>query len=91
MTFPPLDRLIAKSELVGDPKRGIPPMVPYSDAHLLRLEKQEPPAFPLRIQLGGGRVAWKLSEVLAWIDSRPRGSPPQRCSRWANRNGAPQK
>lgn len=32
--------------------------------------------FPLPIQLGRRRVAWKLGEVLAWVDSRPRGTRP---------------
>ena len=30
--------------------------------------------FPQPIQLGRRRVAWKLGEVLAWIESRPRGT-----------------
>ena len=44
--------------------------VPYSFAHIARLEKQEPPRFPKRVTLGACRVAWVAEEVEAWIDER---------------------
>ena len=48
--------------------------IPYCFAHIARLEKEEPPAFPKRIQLGACRVAWFADEVEAWIAERPRAS-----------------
>lgn len=27
--------------------------------------------FPARIKIGGRRVAWRESDILAWIESRP--------------------
>ena len=44
--------------------------VPYSFAHIARLEKKEPPRFPKRVTLGACRVAWVAEEVEAWIDER---------------------
>ena len=43
-------------------------LVPYSDVHVLRLERAG--KFPRRIQLGPNRVGWLLSEIQAWINSR---------------------
>ena len=43
-------------------------LVPYSDVHVLRLERAG--KFPQRVQLGPNRVGWLLSEVQAWIDAR---------------------
>ena len=65
----PTTRLITKAEL----RR----MVPYTPQHILRLEKQN--KFPKRVQVGANRVAWILSEVQSWIDTRvsqrdPRGT-----------------
>ncbi len=54
------DRLIDRHEL----RR----MVVYTPQHVLRLEKQG--KFPKRIQIGENRVAWLLSDILAWIQSK---------------------
>jgi predicted DNA-binding transcriptional regulator AlpA len=43
-------------------------LVPYSKMHIDRLEKTG--EFPKRIKLGAGRVVWKQSEILAWIESK---------------------
>jgi prophage regulatory protein len=43
-------------------------LVPYSDMHIWRLEREG--KFPKRIKIGANRVAWRLSEVLAWIDEK---------------------
>ncbi len=43
-----------------------------SDATIWRHERDG--KFPKRLQLGGNSVGWIESEVLAWIDSRPRGA-----------------
>ena len=57
------NRLIDKKEL----RR----LVPYSDSQIYRMEKQG--LFPKRITLGPGRVAWRLSEVLEWIECKRQG------------------
>jgi prophage regulatory protein len=46
--------------------------VPYSPAHIARLEKAE--KFPCRVVLGLCRVAWFADEIEAWIASRPRAA-----------------
>ena len=38
----------------------------YSRSQLYRLERAG--QFPARLRIGVGRVAWLLSEVLAWIE-----------------------
>ncbi len=43
-------------------------LVPYSDMHVWRLERDG--KFPKRIKIGPNRVAWRLSEILAWIDEK---------------------
>ena len=43
-------------------------LVPYSRAHIARLEKTG--SFPKRVRLGQNRVAWLVSEVQAWIAER---------------------
>lgn len=42
--------------------------VPYSAAHIARLEKEG--KFPKRIQLGACRVAWRYKDICDWIDAR---------------------
>lgn len=42
--------------------------IPYSDAHIARLEAAG--QFPKRIQLGKCRVAWRYAEIRAWIADR---------------------
>jgi prophage regulatory protein len=46
--------------------------VPYSFAHIARLERAS--LFPKRIQLGACRVAWFADEVETWIEERPRAA-----------------
>ncbi len=43
-------------------------LVPYSKMHIDRLEKAG--EFPKRIKLGAGRVVWKQSEIIAWVESK---------------------
>ena len=73
MAEPSLDRIIDRHEMRE--------LVPYSDNHVLRLERAG--HFPLRVKLGPNRVGWLLSEILAWIDWRKadrngQGSPDER-------------
>jgi prophage regulatory protein len=46
--------------------------IPYSFAHIARLEKAG--QFPKRVILGACRVAWFGDEIEAWISSRPRAA-----------------
>ena len=43
-------------------------MVPYSLAHIGRLEAQG--LFPKRVHLGPSRVGWLYREVVAWVEER---------------------
>lgn len=43
-------------------------IVPYSQAHLGRLERAG--QFPKRVKIGAGRVVWMQSEVLAWLAAK---------------------
>ncbi|MFL5288034.1 MAG: helix-turn-helix transcriptional regulator [Rhodopila sp.] len=47
-------------------------LVPFSRQHIYRLEKAG--EFPRRIHLGARRVAWKLSDVVAWLESKQQES-----------------
>ena len=42
--------------------------IPYSFQHIARLEKDG--KFPQRVQLGPCRVAWRYTEVCAWVAER---------------------
>jgi prophage regulatory protein len=53
-------RMISKKELLK--------LIPYSDQHLLRLEKAG--KFPRRIALGQNRVSWFVWQIEAWQRSR---------------------
>ena len=46
--------------------------IPYSFAHIARLEKAG--LFPKRLKLGACRVAWFGDEIEEWISSRPRAA-----------------
>lgn len=61
------ERIISAKELLT--------MVPYSLGWITQLEARD--EFPKRLQLGTSRVGWKLSEVMAWIEERPRGTAPE--------------
>jgi predicted DNA-binding transcriptional regulator AlpA len=69
-------RLVDSKVVFGDRKAGIDPLVPISNMHATRLEAKEPPEFPRRLQLCDRKVAWKLQEILEWIESRKRGTKP---------------
>jgi prophage regulatory protein len=62
---PPADDL-APHRLIG--RKELLTLVPYSDVSIWRLERDG--LFPRRITIGPNRVAWRLAEVLAWIDER---------------------
>jgi prophage regulatory protein len=58
----PLDRLVPYPELVT--VLGLT----YSRVHLGRLVKAG--AFPRPVQVSPGRVAWRMSDLRAWLASR---------------------
>ena len=43
-------------------------LIPFSNVHWSRLEKAG--LVPRRIHIGQHRIAWKLSELTAWIDAK---------------------
>jgi len=42
--------------------------VPYSEAHIWRLEREG--KFPRRVRLGANRVVWVEAEVDEWLNSK---------------------
>lgn len=60
---------VVQSELMLTPE--VDARVPYSRAHLYRLEDQG--VFPKRRRIGPNRVAWVRSEVEQWLAERMEG------------------
>jgi prophage regulatory protein len=52
---------------------ALEPAVPYTRQHVYRLEAKG--QFPQRVRVGANRVAWRESEIKAWIEARERGNP----------------
>lgn len=50
------------------PMKDLRKLIPYSSTHIYRLIKQN--KFPKPIRLGVNRVAWKSSDIEAWIEER---------------------
>ncbi|PPD00866.1 MAG: transcriptional regulator [Hyphomicrobium sp.] len=50
--------------------KDISSIVGCSLSHIARLEKMG--EFPARRQIGSGRVGWLETEILKWIDERPK-------------------
>lgn len=44
-------------------------VVPYTAQHIYRLERAG--RFPRRLKIGENRVAWRLTDIEAWMASRP--------------------
>ncbi len=57
---------VLQSELMLAPE--VDARVPYSPAHLYRLEDQG--EFPKRKRIGANRIAWIRSEVEQWLSER---------------------
>ena len=57
---------VVQSELMLAPE--VDARVPYSPAHLYRLEDQG--EFPKRKRIGANRIAWIRSEVEQWLSER---------------------
>jgi prophage regulatory protein len=60
---------VVQSELMLAPE--VEARVPYSRAHLYRLEDQG--EFPKRKRIGANRIAWVRDEVERWLADRMEG------------------
>ena len=60
---------VVQSELMLAPE--VDARVPYSRAHLYRLEDQG--EFPKRKRIGANRIAWVRDEVERWLSERMEG------------------
>lgn len=60
---------VVQSELMLAPE--VDARVPYSRAHLYRLEDQG--EFPKRKRIGANRVAWVRAEIERWLAERMEG------------------
>jgi predicted DNA-binding transcriptional regulator AlpA len=60
---------VVQSELMLAPE--VDARVPYSRAHLYRLEDQG--EFPKRKRIGANRVAWVRAEIERWLAKRMEG------------------
>ena len=60
---------VVQSELMLAPE--VDARVPYSSAHLYRLEDQG--EFPKRKRIGANRIAWVRDEVEQWLAKRMEG------------------
>src|SRR5688572_16465644 len=66
-------------EAIRDDDRALDGLARFPEAHsitslsrsqIFKLERDG--KFPKRVQLSGGAVAWRRSELKAWLDSLPR-------------------
>jgi predicted DNA-binding transcriptional regulator AlpA len=48
------------------PHYGVPS---YTRVHLMRMMRSN--QFPLQVQLSPNRVAWRVTDILAWVANRP--------------------
>ena len=60
---------VVQSELMLAPE--VDARVPYSRAHLYRLEDQG--EFPKRKRIGANRIAWVRAEIEQWLSERLEG------------------
>jgi len=66
-TPPPAERLLRLSQIIGDKKRGIAPLVPVSPATWWQGCRTG--RFPKGRKLGPATTVWRLSEITALIES----------------------
>lgn len=62
-TLSPIDPILSIKQVCA--------AVGYSPSQIYRLLADG--AFPDRIRLGPGRVGWRTSQIVGWLDSRPSG------------------
>lgn len=65
--------LLREWQIIGDPKRGIAPLVPVGKTKFYEMVRKG--SFPAPVKLPGGRAnAWRSVDVHAWIESTAGGS-----------------
>jgi predicted DNA-binding transcriptional regulator AlpA len=64
----PVTGYVRQTQLIGDRKKGIAGVVPFSHATLWRKVKSQ--QFPAPIKLSEGITAWRVEDVRAWIEAR---------------------
>ncbi|WP_051439474.1 helix-turn-helix transcriptional regulator [Bordetella petrii] len=71
LDLPEADEVALPPEAMFDPRPVVMKMTTMSATQLYSAMKHAD--FPQPYQLGPRRLAWKRTEVLAWLESRPRG------------------
>jgi predicted DNA-binding transcriptional regulator AlpA len=59
---------VRQTQLIGDRKKGVTGVIPFSSATLWR--KVGLGEFPAPVKLSVGVTAWKVEDVRAWIEAR---------------------
>ncbi len=65
--FTPPSHDDSQDPIIKEPLRKF--ITAVSRSHAFQLERQS--LFPKHINLGDNSIGWKLSEILAWVHSRP--------------------
>lgn len=65
---PDTQREVAPDRIVRERERRAITGVSRTTAFILERQGH----YPARVQLTGGRVGWRLSELVQWVESRPR-------------------
>lgn len=63
----PATGYIRQAQLVGNPGKGILPLIPFSAATLWRKVKNG--EFPRPVKLSANVTAWRAEEVRAWMEA----------------------
>lgn len=61
------EQLLRLNQIIGDKKKGIPPMVPVSRSTVWAWVKEG--KFPAPIKLGPSTTCWKLSDIQQFIQA----------------------
>ena len=63
----PATGFLRQSHLLGNPAKGILPLIPFSAATLWRKVKAK--KFPEPVKLSDNVTAWRVEDVRAWIEN----------------------
>jgi len=66
-TVQPIPPLLTLNQIVGDAKKGIPPLIPVSRSTFQNKVKSG--AYPKPIKLTERLLAWRVTDIQALIDS----------------------
>jgi predicted DNA-binding transcriptional regulator AlpA len=64
----PVTGYLRQTDLVGDRKRNVRGIIPFSPATLWR--KVKAGEFPEPVKLSVGVTAWRVEDIRAWMDSK---------------------